>query len=419
MENILKEENIRQFYKQVIECYLPHIKESYWGVENDFLELIEEAEKTPEEDTIHIYCKNGEEIILSSSLFDFLFKRNNYSVFDAPIGQRFEYEDYVYLELIESPFATINKKIEETGIFPISKDQNDNIESCFFIKADMSKEKNYDYPKEVLPFFVSQMKMRTKKIGDRLPSYFIEHFESMKYILKVKKTQNNSLIKLLYKLGINLGIIENLVEDENLSFEVEQEIKSKLDEEGNINITNDNDKNLDSLNFYISAIRNPNPYYRFLDAYHILEASFYKYFYNYVKNLNSNMNEKSFHDEIKKHTTEPNMLKLVLKDCLDDHSSVKNIKNNLINNVKTKKLANAIGKNYNIQDWSDTNIEEFVSKLSIFIYDFRNAIVHSKESDTHIEKIQETPNLISEFNKLANVVLNIAKLILEKNIERW
>lgn len=131
------------------------------------------------------------------------------------------------------------------------------------------------------------------------------------------------------------------------------------------------------------------------------------------------MNEKSFHDEIKKHTTEPNMLKLVLKDCLDDHSSVKNIKNNLINNVKTKKLANAIGKNYNIQDWSDTNIEEFVSKLSIFIYDFRNAIVHSKESDTHIEKIQETPNLISEFNKLANVVLNIAKLILEKNIERW
>lgn len=418
MKKRLNKDKIRHFYQQIIECYKPQIKESYWGKEDDFIDSVEDG-LVDGEDSVNITCKNAQEIKFPRLLFDFLFKGDALCTFQHQIGQRYKYEDYVFIEFIESPIVTINEKTEKTGVFPITKDKNGNTEGCFFIISER-QDGNYDYPKEIIPFFVSQMRVRLKIFEDRPPAYFPNHFELMKYILKIKKGQENLLMKLLYKLGANLGIVENSVIGDHPKIDIKQEIQSIIDNENNITLTNEHSENLDSLNFYVSAIRNPNPYYRFLDAYHILESFSYKYFYNYVKNLDQNMSKDKLYDEIRKHTTDQQMLKLVLINCLDNQQRIESIKDDLVN-TKTQELVKSIGKDINIEEWPVDNAEKFALKLSELIYTFRNAIVHSKELDRHIEKIEDSPDSITNFIGLTNTILlkDIIENVLKKNVEKW
>lgn len=416
MNGKLNKIKIENFYQQIIKSYKDAIKELYWGSKDIFTDLIEQAEKSSNgEDSIIIICKNGEEIELSQLLFDFLFKGKNYCEFNHFIGRRYKHEDYIFIELVESSIVSIKWKIEKSGVFPITKNENGDIGSCFFIKSENYGE-NYDYSKEVIPFFISQMKNRLKTFEDKPPSSFIDHFEPQKYILKIKECEDNLLIKLLYKLGTNLGIVENKMW-ENQEIAVQQEIQSILDNENNINLTNEPGENLNSLNFYISAIRNPNLYYRFLDVYHILESFFYKYFYNYVKDLSNNIEKAKLYDDIKQHTSEQQMLKLVIEDCLPVQE-FRNIKSKLMK-IRTQELADRVGKKYDIENWRANNTGVFATKLSDLIYTFRNAIVHSKESSRYIEKIEESPNLILDFVKLTNILLGIVKYVLEENVDRW
>lgn len=416
MNGKLNKTKIENFYQQIIRSYQDAIKELYWGSKDIFTDLIEQAEKSSNgEDIIIIICKNSEEIELSQLLFDFLFKGANSCEFNHSIGRRYKYEDYIFIELVESPIVSIEWKIEKIGVFPITEDVNKNIGSCFFIKSEEYGE-NYDYPKEVIPFFVSQMKNRLKTSKGSLLSNFLDHFEPQRYILKVKECEDNLLTKLLYRLSINLGVVENSIL-QNQEISVQQEMQSILDSENNINITNEPGENLDSLNFYISVIRNPNRYYRFLDAYHILESFFYKYFYNYVKNLSNNIKKAKLYNDIKEHTSEKQMLKLVIEDCLP-MQEFRNIKNRLMK-IRIQELAGRVGKNYDIEKWPVNNTGVFATKLADLIYTFRNAIVHSKESGRYIEKIEESPNLIIDFVKLTNILLEIVKCVLEGNVDRW
>lgn len=410
----LKEDKIKLFYHKIIESYKPEIQKFYWGDEIDFIDAVKHAEKLgTREDTVKISCKNGQNVEFSRVLFDFLFKNDVTCFFEHPIGRRYEYENYIFIELIESPIVTIKEKGDKNGIFPITKDKDGIIESCLFIKSEKYGE---NYPSEIVPFFVSQMRNRLKAVESTLPSYFIDHFEPIKYILKIKKGQEKLVLKLLYKLSVNLGIIENsFLENQEIS--IQQEMQSIIDDENNIILTNESGEHLDSLKFYISAVRNPNPYYRFLDAYHIFESLFYKCFYDYVKKLDANLSKDELYDEIKKHTKEKEMLKLVLVNCLDDQNYIERIKDELVN-AKTQELAKKIKEEYNIDEWPVTDSEKFASKLSNLIYAFRNAIVHSTESERYIEKT-ESPDLTPRFNDLTNNVLNIAKYVLEKNVEKW
>lgn len=201
MNGKLNKIKIENFYQQIIKSYKDVIKELYWGSKDIFTDLIKQADKSSNgEDNIIIVCKNGGEIELSRLLFDFLFKGKNHCEFNYSIGRRYKYEDYTFIELIESPIVSIKWKMEKSGVFPITKDENGNTGSCFFIKSEKYSE-NYDYPKEIIPFFISQMKNRLKTFEDELPSSFIDHFEPQKYILKIKGCEDNLLIKLLYKLG--------------------------------------------------------------------------------------------------------------------------------------------------------------------------------------------------------------------------
>ena len=130
------------------------------------------------------------------------------------------------------------------------------------------------------------------------------------------------------------------------------------------------------------------------------------------------MDKIQLYDNIKKHISEPQMLKLVIKNCLT-LNNFQLIRNKLLQ-TRTQELESRIGKNnWNIRGWNVNNTEDFASKLSDLIYTFRNAIVHSRESSRHIEKIEESPSLIPDFSELTNILLEIVRCVLEETIERW
>lgn len=413
----VKEEKIKEFFNRVIQYYPENIRKSYWGNVDDFINLITDYEE--KEDSISVGCKNSAIIEFPKAIFKFLFAGDNSYTFDNLIGKRYEYEDFIFIEFVESPNVAINKT-DKAGLFSITKNQKGNTESCFFIKAENSDDNYYDYPEEIIPFFVSQMKSRLKISGDTLPSNFLDHFEPMKYVLRVKKDQEFLLTKLIYKLATNLGVVENIVKEKEQFIKVSNGLETLLDDDGNIIITNEQEENINLLNFYVSAIKNPNPYYCFLDAYHIFESLFYKYFYDYVKNSNSSQNKNELYNEIKKHTNEEQMLKLVLMNCLDT-KDLGEIKKSLIDR-EIQKLVDRIGISKDIKKFDnleENNFENFALHLSKLIYGFRNAIVHSTRADRHIEKIEEDPDLTPQFIDLTNIVLELAKRIIEKNIKNW
>ncbi len=201
----LNDEKIKSFYNKIIKCHEENFIKLYFGDQENFLEIIKTFEES--EENIKISCNNGEIIKIPTLLFDFLFKGDFDCIFDKPVGQRYEYKDYIFVELIESPIMQIDKKTDKAGVFPITKDRNGNTESCFFIQVDINGERSYDYPEEIIPFFVSQLKHRFKN-DDVFRQNFIDYFEPMEYVLKIKKDQKNLLRKILFKLGSNLGIIE-------------------------------------------------------------------------------------------------------------------------------------------------------------------------------------------------------------------
>lgn len=416
MEMQLNKDKIRYFYKQIIEYYEPQIKESYWGNENDLAELVEQSEKSSAgDDNVSITCKNGQEIKFPRLLFDFLFKGNIDCTFGHQIGQRYENGDYIFIELIESPIVAINKNIEKFGVFPITRDINEGIESCFFIKSREQGE-NYDYPNEIIPFFVSQMRSRLKIFRDTLPPYVIDHFEPIKYVLKIKRGQENLLIKLLYKLSNHLGVIENKSKEIGY-IAVQQDINNLLDGNGNFIISNDFIEEADMLRYYISALNNPDITYQFLDLYHILEACFYKYFYSYVKNLNGSISEKDLYKRIKDYATEQMMLSLVLKECKNNFTVIYSKLRDLTN---LKGFFKAIGKDINIGNWDPGKEDDFSIKLSDIIYALRNSITHSKDVESHIDQIKDDivlKNALKEINKI--MMFDINKIVLERSINKW
>lgn len=408
MDMEINKEKIGNFYDNIILSYPQDIKELFWGEKNDFIDLITGSEgniNNSDDDYVIIKCKNSDEIRFSKIMFDFLFKGDAFCKFDSPIGKRFEYNGHIFIELIESPVVKISNRIEKRGTFPITRDQNGEIESCFFIKGENPEEDCYDYPEQIIPFFVAQMKERLLKTFENgLPPVFISHFEPMKYILKIEREQENLLKKLLYKFGADLGIVERKFYETFI--EIAQRIDELLDRNRNINLTDEPDENLNSLKFYISAIRNPIPYYRYLDAYHVFESFFNKCYSNSENSTSNNRDGRNVNEQ--------QLLASVLKEYLNNESlsMCENISINLKNLLDDLSIKCNFEKNL--------QCGEICSLLAYLIYKFRNAIVHSKDAQTHIEAIEKNQELVWDFIRLVDKSLIIlAKDVLEKAIKRW
>lgn len=402
---------IISFYNSVIKYYPSNLQETYWGTEEDVTKAVKE-EYYVEEDDIGITLKTGR-LLFPKALFEFLFTGEEFCVFDSVIGSRFNYRGLTFIELNESPVIRIETEEEiHPGLFPITSDDSGNTQSCFFV----NDENDISYPYEIIPFFVAQLQNRLNKSLTSFSENFLHHFEPIKYAIIIEQDQNNLLIKLLYKLAAELGLIENKIDECNKIYikSIGQNLANILDD-----ITNENFQNLLPLNCFISAIGNTNPYYRYIDIYHIFESLFYKHFYTYVKNLPVDDVSKKTYKEIKDHVAEEKMLKLVLKNSLEDSELFrKEIKSKLLQ-YNAEKLLNRLGENFNINDWKPENNDEFAQKLASMIYKLRNAIAHSGETEKHIERINEDPSLTENFNNISNIIKDISKKTIDKNIDVW
>jgi hypothetical protein len=373
-----------------------------------------------EEDDIEVTLKGGK-LLFPKELFEFLFLGEEFCVFNYAIGRRFPYNGFIFIELKESSAIKIESEESEEKIHPgtysITKDNSGNTSSCFFVNDEI----DISYPSEIVPFFVAQLQSRLNKSFTNFPENFLHHFKPIKYAIRIEQDKNNLLIKLLYKLAAELGLIENKIDECN---KISIKSKSIGQDLANIlaGISNENSQNLLPLNCFISAASNTNPYYRFLDIYHIFESLFYKHFYYYVKNYPESISKKSY-DDIKGHTREEKMLKLVLIDILKDNEKLRNeIKNDLIKYCANELLKRIIGRDISVEKWptDNKNADDFCDNLAVnLIYKLRNAITHSKRTEDYIEKINEKPNLTENFINVTNVITDISKRVIDKNIDNW
>ena len=412
MANINKEKTLK-FYSEVLSLYPQEVRNWLWGSMEEFLDSVESA----------VYEKDDKEykadftnlkIKFSKSIFSILFLNKPAIKFDKPIGQRLELNNYVYLELRESPLVNLEDK-ESAGLFSLSKRRY--YWGYFFINED-SRDASY-YPKEVLSLFIFQLEERLIKDyyppDINLDTYinFCSLFEPIKYILKIKKDKETLKEKALYRLCTDCGLIERkrcTTTKTNMS----QNINEIYDKDTNsFLLTARKQYNIDSLKFYLSAMENLDPIYQFLELYHVLESYFYKYFYNYIKNLKKVETKKDF-GQIREHTGEEQMLKMVIKDISNDFSQIKQ-EINKISHID-QFCTNLLPVNANLSSLNEHNKDNFSNTLSNFIYFIRNDIVHTKESNKNfIRNLSEgEQKTLIEINRF---LLFIAREVFNKNIE--
>lgn len=411
----------RKFYSEVISLY-PQVNreypqaESLWGKETEFIDSLKNADYIVSNKEYEVDFQKLK-ISFSKPIFDILFLNNTAIEFNKPIGQRLELKNYIYLELKESPIVNLNSK-EDSDLFSLSKSSFSRRRyywGYFFINED-SVEDLY-YPKEVLPFFIWQLKKRLIKdyafdLSAGIYTNFCALFKPIKYILKVRKDKEALQEKLLYRLCTDLGLIEHKACN-IFKINMKQDIREIYDKTTNsLLLSNKKQYNIDSLKFYISAMENSDPCYQFLELYHSLESYFYKYFYEYIKNLKKVKTRKDF-NQIQKHTEEGKMLKLVIRDVSDKFYYLENELNNIsgLNSFCT----NILGKSINLASWNESDKECFSKQLSKFIYSIRNNIVHTKEPDKAMVNLSENEkDVLMEINK---TLFTVVKKVFDKNIE--
>ncbi|MDO9464209.1 MAG: hypothetical protein Q7J67_02805 [bacterium] len=416
MVNINEQKAIK-FYSEVISLYPQEIIDSLWKSKPEFLDSLKSA----------VYKRDNKEygvdfsklkIKFSKPIFDILFLNKTAIEFAKPIGQRLELNNYIYLELKESPLVNL-KDEENSDLFPLSKSSLSKRRYCwgyFFINED-SKEDLY-YPKEVLPIYIFQLRERLIRnhyvfsVDTDIYINFCSLFKPMKYILKVKKDKETLQEKLLYRLCTDLGLTERKTRTP-FKINMPQNINEIYDKAtDSLLLSNKKQYNIDSLKFYISAMENLDPSYQFLELYHALESYFYKYFYNYIKGLKELKTKKEF-KQIENAKSERGMLKLVIEDISNDFPFIKE-EFAKIQNFK-KFCEDVINKNdIEPNNWDK---DKMANLLSDIIYLIRNNVVHTKEAEkSSVSNLSESEqNTFIEINKL---LLFIVQKVFDKNI-RW
>lgn len=407
----INEQKTRKFYSEVISLYPPEVIDILWRSKTEFLDSLKGAVYKGDNKEYEVDF-SGLKIKFSKPIFNILFLNKTVIKFDKPIGQRLELNNYIYLELRESPLVNLEDK-ESAGLFSLSKRRY--YWGYFFINED-SRDDSY-YPKEVLSLFIFQLKERLIKdyaFSANLDIYinFCSLFESIKYILKIKKDKETLKEKALYRLCTDFGLIERK-RYTTTKINMSQNINEIYDKDTNsFLLTARKQYNIDSLKFYLSAMENLDPSYQFLELYHVLESYFYKYFYNYIKNLKKVETKKEF-GRIREHIREEQMLKLVIKDISNEFSQLKQEIANIDNIGQF--CDNFLPRNVNLDNLDEDEEEKFSNKLSDFIYQIRNNIVHTKESNKSIRNLSEgEQRTLMEINKL---LLFVVRKVFDENIE--
>ncbi len=408
----INEQKAGKFYSEVISLYPREVIDRLWRSKTEFLDSLKGAvykgdNKEYEVDFSRLKIK------FSKPIFNILFLNKTVIKFDKPIGQRLELNNYIYLELKESPLVNLEDK-ESAGLFPLSKKKY--YWGYFFINEN-SRDDSY-YPKEVLSLFIFQLKERLIKYyafdtNSDIYINFCSLFKPIKYILRIRKDKETLKEKALYRLCTDFGLIEHK-RYTTTKINMSQNINEIYDKDTNsFLLTARKQYNIDSLKFYLSAMENLDPSYQFLELYHVLESYFYKYFYDYIKNLKKVKTKKEF-DRIKEYIREKPMLSLVIKDISNEFSELKQEIGNISNIGQF--CENFLPENVNLDNLDEDEEERFSNKLSDFIYQIRNNIVHTKESSKKsIRNLSEgEQRTLVEINKL---LLFVVRKVFDENIE--
>ncbi|TRZ54419.1 hypothetical protein D4Q76_02405, partial [archaeon] len=329
-------------------------------------------------------------------------------------GKRFINDGYVYLELVEAPTINIINTVNETQLVPIKEDINT---IGYFYIGNSKNDNELDYSEEVLPFIIANMKNRIKKDYFNIFSppanalNFFLLFEPMKYILKVRNNDTH-VKKSLYLLASNFGIIELSLEENKI---IEMEQKNSISE---LNIRDISKSDVDVTTFYISAIKSENPFYQFLNLYHIVESYSYDFFAEYFKENISDA-RKIIQELRDAKGEDEHLIKRSFLQLSNSDNIIAFTKQELDKiRVRLNKLIQEINKNIsggdlaNYENWGENNI--YIEKFARFIYKLRAEVAHKKVRGRMLEKYAlEYIDVIKVVNK---IMFRIGECVINKKV---
>ena len=151
----INESKASKFYKEIILSYNGEII-PLWENEDQFLDSLKNSIYEKEDKEYKVDSSQNLKIKFSNEIFLNLFVNNSVIDFDKSIGQRLEFKNYIYIELVESPVVILENRIESSILIRIPR------KGCIFINED--KMEDLYYPKEILPFLSPNSKKDLSKI---------------------------------------------------------------------------------------------------------------------------------------------------------------------------------------------------------------------------------------------------------------
>jgi len=233
----------------------------------------------------------------------------------------------------------------------------------------------------------------------------------MKYILKVRNNDTH-VKKSLYLLASNFGIIELSLEENKI---IEMEQKNSISE---LNIRDISKSDVDVTTFYISAIKSENPFYQFLNLYHIVESYSYDFFAEYFKENISDA-RKIIQELRDAKGEDEHLIKRSFLQLSNSDNIIAFTKQELDKiRVRLNKLIQEINKNIsggdlaNYENWGENNI--YIEKFARFIYKLRAEVAHKKVRGRMLEKYAlEYIDVIKVVNK---IMFRIGECVINKKV---
>ena len=396
----------KKFYNEIIKKFPEGKVKYYFGEEQDFFKSISFADFLEEDNIFKVNFKNNLEIEFFKILFEKLFINNEDYNFNKTRNEIINDAEYTYIPFKEIDNVRFSNEIKTQHFLPIKENKSEFI----FINLASS----YDYPDEITDYFIRTM--ADSLIGDfsseEVNNFnFFAFFKPIKYLLKIRVNSKDLLNLLKYFLARDMGVCpiedcSNLV----LEFEVDRKVDNIYDTKNNSFLIHPIPQETEAISYYINALREREPFYQFLDFYHILETYCYNYCIDHLIDFLKNQEPYEVFKNIGNLKREEYIISRSI-EFICNNNNFGNLKNELnqledkINQFIIEINKTVSGEEIRIfSRWEEDEQNTYYYYLGKLIYKLRCEIVH--------RKIQKNP--VTKYSQSYPKIMRILKLIMKK-----
>lgn len=379
---------IKDFYKNIIIKFDGN--ELHFKNEIDFIKCIKESQRSTDGSKVTTTTETGIQIIFSNFIFKQCF-----------CDELPPHTDYNFFHLIEAKNCSVKQEDFSYKVYNFFDNKGNEISKLLLYNG----EEEYEQITEIY-LFENNVKLINPTFsfhgGNNI--FFRNFFIPINFFLQIKKYAKKKE-QVLYQLA-SIGIVETDIDRKTIA--LTKSINNLTPQSSNTITLKQSSHN--SYKFYISAIKNDNIFYQFLDLYHVIESFFNKELKRTLKQIQKGKLNRYFKLTDKKIEQIKLAEEANLKIVLSNLDLKKRELFNEFKSIKQNDLAKVISGLTNVQISSLSNT--FLLDLSSFIYKIRNAIVHSKDEKQYIKNLITGKN-IENFKNINKFMFYLIECLFE------